>query len=148
MYTDRIIKALNDCPTGGAVMLATTEEGCGGYGRVWVDETGSIEARVFGWPMLDPGDASALNSHLETLLRLGFEWDGNDWVWTRRFRPELVPVAAHAASRALLEVWELAPGTTASRMFTVHDITADELMGMALGSTCERCVGPCPHHVD
>lgn len=143
MFASDIIDELQQNPAGGAVMVTTTEEGCGGYGRLVVDTWSFIEARMFGWPMLDPGHGDAHNGHIRSLMQLGFTFDGTDWVWRRDFVPELVPVAAHAVERALLEVWELQAGTSAARNVAIRRLTDDELAGILDGSTCDRCLGPC-----
>lgn len=147
MFAAQILTTLSEHSDGGAVMVATTEEGCGGYGRLIVEPWSFIEARMFGWPMLDPGSREVHNGHIRSMLQLGFVFDGTDWVWRRDFVPELVPVAAHAVERALLEVWQLQSGTVASRQVEIRCLTADELAGIIDGTTCDRCLGPCTHTV-
>jgi hypothetical protein len=145
MYADRIISALNECQSGGAVLIATAEDGAGGYGRVVVDPWSTIEVRIFGWPMLDPADGEVHNGHLLTLMRLGFQFDGIDWVWQRRYMSALVPVAAHAADRALLEVWQLAAGTRAASLVEIRVLSEIELAAITDGSACDRCLSECHH---
>ena len=126
-------------------MIATADEGSGGYGRVVVDPCSTIEVRIFGWPMLDPADREVNNGHLLTMMRLGFQFDGIDWVWQRRYMSALVPVAAHAANRALLEVWLLAAGTRAANLVEIRGLTDDELAAITDGAACDRCLIACHH---
>lgn len=147
MFAITMLEELHRLPDGGAVIVGTTEEGCGGYGRLIVDPWSYVEARLFGWPTLDPASNEVHVGHVRSMMQLGFEFDGTDWVWRRAFVPELVPVAAHAVERALLEVWELQVGTRAASMVHIRALTDDELAAVVAGTSCTRCLGPC-HHAD
>jgi len=79
IVADRVLGALSTSEGADAVMmLASTEEGCGGYGCVVVDPWESIEVRCFGWPRLEPGNPTVEPAAVASLLRLGFVFDGTD----------------------------------------------------------------------
>ncbi len=105
---DRVLEAVseNELPVS-VVMLASREEDCGGYGRVVIDPWETIEVRFFGWPILTPGHAEERVGAISAMLRLGFVFNGADWIWRKVFVWGLVPVAAHAAARALAEAWTI-----------------------------------------
>jgi len=143
LLADLILQLLVDRPEGGVVQLASAEEACGAYGRVVVAPDHHVEARMFGWPRLTPGDEYEAVSAIAAMLRLGFVYDGTDWIWSRPFLPALVPVAAHAASRAMAEAWEIVEGTSSELLVSVHLLTNDEIAGIVDGSRCERCANGC-----
>ena len=125
------------------MQLASAEEACGAYGRVVVAPDHHVEARMFGWPRLTPGDEYEAVSAIAAMLRLGFVYDGTDWIWSRPFLPALVPVAAHAASRAMAEAWEIVEGTSSELLLSVHLLTDNEIAGIVDGSRCEGCANGC-----
>ncbi len=122
------------------VMLSSAEKGCGAYGRAVIDPWETIEVRFFGWPILTPGGIEERPSALAALLRLGFMFDGADWVWRKAFVPAVVPVAAHAAARALVEAWSISEPDV-DRLVDVKVLDLDEAAQVACGSACARCAG-------
>jgi hypothetical protein len=99
-----------------------------------------------GWPRLEPANPTAEPAAVAWLLRLGFVLDGTDWVWRRAFLPELVPVAAHAAGRALAEAWALT-GKKADRLLDVKRLDLADVLLRAAGDRCGRCIGEvCEEH--
>lgn len=144
-FADRILALAVDQPDGCVVMIETTEQGCGGYGRLSIDAWRTIELRLFGWPRLVPGDDEVDDAAVESLRRLGLSFDGTDWVWTQPYMAELVPVAAHAAQRAISEVWHLHPGHWTDGLVRFRLLDMSEVIAVAAGALCERCVGDCGH---
>lgn len=142
-FADRLLEIVAQQPDGCVVMLTSTEQGCGAYGRVSIDTWNSIEVRFFGWPRLVPDDASEALHATEALERMGFRFDGTDWVWRRAFDPRLVPVAAHAAQRGLSEAWSLQPGGVDDRLVDFRLLDTSEVLSVAAGSLCAWCAGDC-----
>lgn len=142
-FADRLLEIVAQQPDGCVVMLTSTEQGCGAYGRVSIDTWNSIEVRFFGWPRLVPDDASEALHATEALERMGFRFDGTDWVWRRAFDPRLVPVAAHAAQRGLSEAWSLQPGGADDRLVDFRLLDTSEVLSVAAGSLCAWCAGDC-----
>lgn len=142
-FADRILSIVADRPDGCVVMFASTEDGCGSYGRLSVDPWNSIEVRFFGWPRLVPDDPLEELPATETLERMGFRFDGTDWVWRRAYDPRLVPVAAHASQRGLIETWKLRPGPEGDALLTFRALDTSEVLSVAAGSLCAWCVGDC-----
>jgi hypothetical protein len=150
LLADLILDLLRDRPEGAALQYASTEEACGGYGRMLVvpggehlEHQGGIEVRIFGWPRLTPGDEYEEVASVAAMLRLGFVYDGHDWTWRRPFMPTLVPVAAHAMSRAMAEAWQIVEGDPTELLVHIHLLDADEIRGMVDGSRCDRCTDQC-----
>jgi len=153
LLADLILELLHDHPEGAALQFASTEEACGGYGRMLIDPAADpddaddhpagIEARIFGWPRLTPGDEHERVGAVAAMLRLGFVYDGRDWTWRRPYMPALVPVAAHAMSRAMAEAWEIVEGDPSGLLVHIHLLEADEIKGMLDGSRCDRCTEQC-----
>lgn len=142
-FADRLLEVVAQEPDGCVVMIATTERGCGSYGRLSVDPLHSIELRLFGWPRLVPGGETEVRAATEALERIGLRFDGIDWVWRRPFDPRLVPVAAHAAQRGLCEAWQLRPGGPDDQLVGFCLLDTSEVLAMAAGSVCGWCGGDC-----
>ena len=143
MLADQMLSELVTCDDGGVLMLAASEDGCGAYGRIIVDPFGLIEVRMFGWLRLTPGDAEEDVAAVGAMLRLGFVYDGTDWVWTRGFAEVLVPVAAHAAGRALAEAWSINDGNWTECLVAFHLLEREHVIEIAQGHRCERCADCC-----
>lgn len=147
LMADRILLAVAVLDRGsGVILLASTEDGCGGYGRISIDPWSSIEVRMFGWPMLTPGHTDESPKAIGAMLRLGFVYDGVDWLWQRPFMPQLVPVAAHATGRALAEAWTIIGGIETSRLVEVRVLDTEVVDRMAAAETCGRCAAECVGH--
>ncbi len=143
MLADQMLNKLAECDDGGVLMLAATEAGCGAYGRLIFDPWSSIEVRMFGWPRLTPGHADEDTASVAAMLRLGFVYDGTDWVWERPFLAALLPVAAHAAGRALAEAWTVTDGDWTECLFAFHLLPREHVIEIADGKRCERCADSC-----
>jgi hypothetical protein len=142
VIAEQVLDQIAGAPSGCVIMLASTEEGCGAYGRVVVDPWEALDVTMFGWPKLTPGDPDEDPAAVGTMLRLGFRYDGTDWTWRRPFHPALVAVAAHAVSRALAEVWQVVGGTSSESLVWVHRLGPAHLAALTDGC-CERCVSSC-----
>ncbi len=142
----RVLEAVSESKqTMSVVMLGSTEEGCGGYGRLVIDPWAAIEVRFFGWPMLVPGGDGERPDSSAAMRRLGFGFDGTDWVWRKSFLPQLVPVAAHVAVRAMAEAWMIGEGE-ADGLVQVYPLDLGEVALIASGLACERCAAGCTRH--
>jgi hypothetical protein len=147
MITDLVLELLLEDPEGAVVMLAASDPECGAYGRVTVDPGSVIEVRMFGWPRLTPGHPEEVVGAVGAVLRLGFVYDGRDWVWSKPYMPALLPVAAHAVRRALAEAWEIVNGTWSECLLHVRVLEPAEVEALAKGSACDRCLdGECAGH--
>jgi len=143
VLADRLLRELARHPGDAAILVCPTAPGHGAYGRLAVCPIDAVEARLFGWPRLSPGHPDEVPAAIGAMLRLGFGFDGTDWVWRRNFRPELVPVAAHALGRALAEAWHLGAHPADERLVTLRPLDHHELAAMAEGIQCERCAQQC-----
>ena len=143
MLADQVMTHLAECTDGGVVLLASTEQGSGGYGRVVVDPWDEIEVRMFGWPRLTPGRPEEETGAVAAMLRLGFEFDGTDWVWSRAFLPQWLPVAAYAVDRALIDAWSVLAGTWSECLVDIRTLPFETVVDIAAGRCCERCGTDC-----
>lgn len=142
-FADRILELIAGQPDGCVVMFDSTEGGCGGYGRLAVDPDGVIELRMFGWPRLTPGAPDADVESIVPLARSGLRFDGTDWVWLHAYDPRLVPVAAHAAQRAIADGWHLLAGQWSEVFIKFRLLDPTEVASIAEGSLCAWCAGDC-----
>jgi hypothetical protein len=148
VLADRLLSELAHHTSDAALLVSPTAPGHGAYGRLAVCPSEAIEARLFGWPRLLPGHPDEVPAAIGVMLHLGFGFDGTDWVWRRPFRPELVPVAAHALGRAMAEAWHIGAHPADERQIVVRHLADHEVAAMAAGIQCERCAHDCGrvHH--
>lgn len=145
LLADRLLEFVYANLDGVSVMIASTVEGTGAYGRLTVDPLHSTEVRLFGWPRLQLRSPQADRSAIASLLRLGFVHLDGDWVWRSAPLPELVPVAAHAAQRALAEAWQIPPQEATPEHIRLYALDGVEIMLIASGVLCSWCAdGECP----
>lgn len=145
LLADRLLEYAYANLDGVSVMIASTAAGTGAYGRLTVDPLHSTEVRMFGWPRLQPQSPDADRGATASLLRLGFVLVDGDWAWRAEPRPELVPVAAHAAQRALAEAWRITPQEASPEHIRLYALDGVQIMLIASGVLCSWCAdGECP----